>query len=1007
MRNALKKTSYLLVLCLWMIASMQAIAQSVQVKGKVTDATTNEALPGVNIIVKGTTVGSISNADGTFSISAPKGSVLVFSFVGYLPEEVTVSDQTSVNVTLSPDVTKLNEVVVIGYGTVKKSDATGSVAVVGSNDFNKGAVSSPQDLLVGKSAGVVITSSSGAPGANSTIRIRGGSSMSASNDPLIVIDGVPVDNSGIAGMSNPLSVINPNDVESFTILKDASATAIYGSRASNGVIIITTKQGKAGKPLEITYNANVSVSSAPKFVDVMSGDEFRALALSLSDQGLVGLNPKALTRLGSANTNWQKEIYQNAIGQDHNLSLTGSVKGIDLPYRASVGFTDQDGILKTTNMQRTTASVGLDPTLFDNHLKVSMNVKYMNIKNNFGNTGAVGSAVYFDPTQPVRNGNTKYGGYTTWVNLNDTLPNGQMNPNGAANPLGGSNPVALLEQTDNTAVANRSLGNLAFDYKFHFLPDLHANLNLGYDYYKSTGHNNAPNNAGWTAVNGFGQKDNYSQQGKNQLLDFTLTYDKELASINSKITAMAGYSWAHYWKENYSYNQNGAETLPNKPITSPTEYYLVSFFGRLNYILADKYLLTFTLRDDGSSRFSPANRWGLFPSVALAWKIKEESFLKNVNAISDLKLRLGYGVTGQQNIFTGDYPYLAVYQMSQPTADYQFGNTFVPTLRPNAYDYNIKWEQTATKNAGLDFGFLDNKINGTVDVYDRVTTNLINTIPIAAGSNFSNFLTTNVGSLENKGVEFSLDLRPVSTKDLSWNVGFNLAYNQNKVTKLTKTDDPTYPGVDFGTIGGGVGNYIQNVRVGYPNNSFFVFQQVYDSKGMPIEGMYVDRSGQGGVVSGNNLNKYHYKKPAPDYSMGLSSRIAYKNVDFSFSSRINIGNYVYNNVASSATYSTAYIQSGYFNNIPKLVNNTKFVNPQYFSDIYIENASFFRMDNMSLGYNFRKLITEKLSGRLSLTVQNAFVITKYTGLDPEVDGGIDNNNYPRPRVYMLGLNVTF
>lgn len=1006
MRNELKKTRIILLLCLWMMASMQAIAQSVQVKGKVTDASTSEALPGVNIILKGTTVGTITAADGSFNLTAPKGGILVFSFIGFMGEEIVIGDQSTINVSLSPELTKLNEVVVIGYGTVKKADATGSVAVVSSNDFNKGAISSPQDLLIGKSAGVVVTTDGGAPGAGSTIRIRGGSSMSASNDPLIVIDGVPIGNTSIPGMSNPLATLNPNDVESFTILKDASATAIYGSRASNGVIIITTKRGSAEKGLVVSYSVNVSVSSAPAYVNVLSGDEFRAMALSLSNQGIAGLSPQALTRLGSENTNWQKEIYQNAIGQDHNLSFSGAVKSINLPYRASVGYTNQDGILKTTNMKRITTALGIDPTLLDDHLKINVNAKFMNSKTNFGNTGAIGAAAAYDPTQPVKNGNTRFGGYTTWVNLSDTLPNGKMNPNGNPNSIGVSNPVALLEQTDNTSEVNRFLGNITMDYKFHFLPDLHANLNLAYDAFKSTGHNDAPTDAAWTFASGGGQVINYSGEGKNQLLDFTLTYNKDLPAINSKITALAGYSWSHLWSSPYSYTQNAEGTLPNVPISQPTESFLISFFGRLNYIFADKYLLTFTLRDDGSSRFAPANRWGLFPSAAFAWKIKEESFLKNVDGISDLKLRLGYGITGQQNI-GADYPYLPVYLLSQPTASYQFGNTFIPTYRPNAYDANIKWEQTSTDNIGLDFGFLNNRITGSVDVYKRITTNMINTIPIAAGSNFSNFLTTNVGSMVNQGTELTLDFRAISQKDLSWTVGFNMGYNQNKVTKLTLTDDPTYPGVDFGLIAGGVGNYIQNVRVGYPNNSFYVFQQVYGSNGMPIEGLYVDRSGQGGTVSGNDLNKYHYEQPAPKYTMGISTRLQVKSIDFTFSGRANIGNYVYNNLASSATYSTIYNQSGFFNNVPKLINDSKFVNPQYFSDFYIENASFFRMDNMSVGYTFNKLFFEKLNAHLSFTVQNAFVITKYKGLDPEVDGGIDNNLYPRPRVYMLGLNVTF
>jgi iron complex outermembrane receptor protein len=577
-----------------------------------------------------------------------------------------------------------------------------------------------------------------------------------------------------------------------------------------------------------------------------------------------------------------------------------------------------------------------------------------------------------------------------------------MDPNGSPNPIGVSNPVALLYQTDNKSVVKRSLGNAQFDYKFHFLPELRANLNVGYDYFTTKGHNNATNDAAFTYRNGIGRKNDYTQSGKSQLLDFYLNYVKDITSIKSKIDVTAGYSWQHFYKEGTSYVRNGDETQISDDSEFINENYLVSFFGRLNYTLMDRYLLTVTVRDDGSSRFSSANRWGVFPAAALAWKIKDEPFMKNVKAFSDLKVRLGWGITGQQDI-GNDYPYLPVYRESTATAQYQFGNTFYKTLRPNAYDANIKWEETSTYNIGLDYGFMQNRFTGTIDVYKRETKDLLNFIPIAAGSNFSNYLTTNVGNLENKGIEFSINGQIIQKRDLNWSFGFNAAYNENKITKLTITDDPNYTGVDVGLIGGGVGNFIQNQRVGFPANSFYVFQQVYGSNGMPIEGLYVDRTGSGGTVTSNNLNKYHYKKPAPDYTIGINSRIEYKQYDFSFSGRANIGNYAYNNVASGALYSTVYNQSGFYNNVPTLINNAKFTNTQYFSDFYVENASFFRMDNMSVGYNFDQYVKT----RLSFTVQNAFTITNYKGLDPEVDGGIDNNFYPRPRVFVLGVNLTF
>ena len=982
------------------VFTLPAFAQERSISGTVSDASNKEALIGVTVQVEGTTTGAATDIDGKFSLKVKPGQKLIFSFVGYVTQTVVIAQQNTVNIALSPQTQGLDEVVVIGYGTVKKNDATGAVSTVSSKDFIKGGITSPQDLIVGKSAGTVITSSDGAPGAGSQIRIRGGSSMSASNDPLIIIDGFPVSNSGISGLANPLSTINPNDIETFTVLKDASATAIYGSRASNGVILITTKKGLTGQKMKVEYNGTMSANSIPKFMDVFSGDEFRAIALDLASKSQVGLSLGALSRLGNQNTNWQKEVYHTAFAQDHNLSLSGG--GKNMPYRASLGYTSQDGILKTTNMKRSTMSVALEPSFLDNHLKVNVNMKGSYTEQNFGNQGAVGASVFYDPTQPVYNNNTKWGGYYTWINLSDVLPDGSMNPNGTPNPIGSANPVAMLYQTDNKAYVYRGLGNVQFDYKFHFLPDLRANLNMGIDQFNTTGHNNSPNEAAFTVRGGTGSINNYTQKGNSQLLDFYLNYAKDIKSIKSRVDATAGYSYQKFHKEGTNFSSNGDGTLVSDNSSFINDNILISFFGRLNFTLLDRYLLTVTVRDDGSSRFSSENRWGLFPAAALAWKIKEESFLKNVNAVSDLKLRLGWGVTGQQDV-GGDFPYLPVYRESTATASYQLGNTFYKTLRPNPYDANLKWEQTTTYNLGLDFGLLKNRITGAIDVYKRETNDMLNFIPIAAGSNFSNYLTTNVGNMENKGAEFSVNAIVISKKDLTWNFGFNAAYNENKITKLTLTDDPNYTGVDVGGIGGGVGNTIQNQRVGYPRNSFYAFQQVYGSNGMPIEGLYVDRTGTGGTIASNNLNKYHYQKPDPTYTFGINSRLAYKKMDFSFSGRANIGNYVYNNVASGALYSTVYNQSGFYNNISKQINNAKFTNTQYFSDFYLENASFFKMDNMSVGYNFDQYVKT----RLSFTVQNVFTITNYEGLDPEVAGGIDNNFYPRPRVFVFGVNLTF
>jgi len=977
----------LFMLTFGIMMSLVVLGQQVKVSGTVTDAADRSTLPGVYVVIKGTTTGTITGINGEYSLMAKPGDILVFTFTGYLPQEITLGDQTVINVALHTNVQALEEVVVIGYGTVKKSDATGSVAAISSKDFNKGAITTPQDLLVGKSAGVIITTSGGAPGSGATIRVRGGSSLNASNDPLIIIDGVPIDNNNVSGSSNLLSFVNPNDIETFTVLKDASATAIYGSRASNGVILITTKKGKAGSPMTVSYDGNVSVSTPIAFVDVFSGDEIRQIALS--KVSLFGVDNLAL--LGSQNTNWQKEIFRTAVSSDHNLSLSGAVK--TLPYRLSVGYTDQNGILKNTDMQRFTGSLNLNPTFFKDLLKVNVNLKGMNTHQNFGDSGAIGSAVNMDPTQVIRDGNELSAGYFQWANY-------------GAN-LGTANPVEQALEADNRSVVNRVIGNVQFDFTMPFLKDLRANLNLATDYTTSTGHNNRPKTSPSVLTAPlYGRLTDYSGKNYNSLLDFYLNYTKDIANINSRIDATAGYSWQHFQREGKNYTRGRVDpthTLYQKTDSSSfvTENYLVSFFGRVNYTLMDRYLLTVTVRDDGSSRFAPGHQWGLFPSAALAWKIKDESFLKNIKAVTNLKLRLGWGVTGQQDI-GNDYPAQALYRQASEGSYYPIGGEFRPTLRPDPYDPNIKWEQTTTLNAGLDFGFVADRITGSIDVYKRTTDDLLNTVTIPSGSNFSNTLLTNVGSLDNKGVELSLNVIPVSKTDMTLNIGFNATYNKNEITKLLLTDDPNYIGVLYGDAFTG---QKQVTRVGFPARSFFVNRQVYDAAGNPIEGLYVDLSGQGGVVNGDNADKYIYHNPKPDLMLGLSARFEYKNFDLSASARSSIGNYVYNQIAAGASYDQMQ-QIGYWKNFTKALAETNFVKRQFTSDYFVENASFLKLDNVSAGYRFDKLFGE-IGARVSFTVQNAFIITKYSGLDPEIDGGIDNNFYPRPRTFMLGIGLTY
>jgi iron complex outermembrane receptor protein len=782
------------------------------------------------------------------------------------------------------------------------------------------------------------------------------------------------------------------------VLKDASATAIYGSRASNGVVIITTRKGQSGK-MKVTYDGKVSISNKSGAIDVMNADLFRNYVTENFGEG-----SDQYKALGAASTNWQDQVFRTAVSTDHSLSISGAVPNVT-PYRVSVGYTRENGILKTSSLDRWTSAVNLNPKFFNNMLSVQLNVKGMYNKNRFADTGAIGAAAEFDPTQPVYSDSPYGNGYYM-----------SLKADGTPIDIGISNPLAILEQKYDEATVKRSIGNLQLDYRMHFLPELRANLNLGYDISKSEGsviiEDNSP--MSYTAGNykvGWGDNRNYEQLKRNTLLDFYLNYQKEIG-IN-RLDVMAGYSWQRFYKsENnvYPYSTEMAdrfgETYYKDPDDYRTENYLISFFGRLNYTLLNRYLFTFTLRDDGSSRFSKDNRWGLFPSAALAWKISEEAFMKKQSLFSDLKLRLGYGVTGQQNLGTGDYPYMPRYMYSKAGANYFFGDQMYSILRPLAYDVDLKWEETTTWNAGLDFGFLNNRISGAIDVYHRQTEDLLNTVSIPAGSNYNNALLTNVGTLVNKGIEFSVNAHPVVTKDLDWSVNYNVAYNKNEITKLTINDDPNYVGVIHGGITGGTGNNIKIHQVGKPFGAFYVFEQVYNAEGKPMEGVYVDQNKDGKI---DEADRIAYKKGSPDVTMGFSSQLNYKNWDFSLSMHASIGNYAYNNIQSNReAKTTTYDPAGFLKNRVTSATYTGFNDVRLKSGYYIQNASFLRMDNISAGYTFMKPFPWTESIRLYGTVQNPFIITKYDGLDPEFNNdGIDNNIYPRPIVYMFGVNVKF
>ena len=998
----------LLTLLVGLFLSIGAFAQQIAVKGHVKD-TTGEPVIGANVLLKGTTNGTITDFDGNFMLNVPKDAILSVSFVGYKSAEVKAA--STVMVTLEDDSQVLDAVVVIGYGSVKKNDMTGSVTAIKPDKLNKGLITNAQDMMTGKIAGVSVISKGGAPGEGATIRIRGGSSLTAENDPLIVIDGLAMDNKGVKGLANPLSMVNPNDIESFTVLKDASATAIYGSRASNGVIIITTKKGQAGARPTISYDGNVSVSTVKSTVDVMDGDQFRSFI-----KDIWGEDSEAYSKLGNANTDWQKEIFRPAVSTDHNLTISGGLK--NMPYRVSFGYTNQNGIVKTSKFERYTASVSLAPSFFEDHLKVNANLKGMIAKNRYADGSAVGSAVSFDPTQSVRSDDPYhqyyFDGYFQWntdaSSLNDDTWKRTFNSNAPGNP------VALLEEKDDRAISKSLIGNLELDYKFHFLPDLHAHVNGGMDLstgkqytdvspYSST--NNYYGSYGWE------QKDKY-----NLSLNAYLQYSKDFTDKH-RFDVMAGYEWQHfhdtsdqeYWGLYPLSNnvvENRGQRYNNTSSGSATESYLVSFFGRVNYTLLDRYLFTATVRQDGSSRFHKNNRWGLFPSFALGWKLKEEAFLKDVDVLSDLKLRLGYGITGQQNINSGDYPYLAVYETNKDGAYYPIlgeGTTY----RPNAYNPDLKWEKTTTYNVGLDFGFLNNRINGAVDYYYRKTTDLLNSVFVSAGTNFKNKVLSNVGSLENSGIEFSINSKPVVTTDWTWDLGFNITYNKNEITKLTTGDSENYYVAAGDNIGGGRDMKAMAHAVGHPASSFYVYQQVYDENGKPIENEFVDRNGDGTI---NGDDRYFYKKPTADVLMGLTSRLSYKSWDFSFSLRASLNNYVYNSVEAGGSdcNPTSVYSFGALNNRPLMgvANNIQSKNDNtLLSDYFVQNASFMKCDNITLGYSFKKLFGAPIGGRVYAAVQNVFTITKYKGLDPEVEKGLDNNIYPRPLTTLIGLSLNF
>lgn len=992
--NHFRALALLSFLLLFSIASM---AQN-KITGRVTDSQTGEAIQGVTVSVSGTSVATQTDADGSFSINAAADATLLFTSVNYEMVAEEVGGRTSLSVQMTRMVEKLSEVVInIGYGTTTKKDLTGSVTQISTKDFQSGQITTPEQLIAGKVAGVQIVSNGGAPGAGSTIRIRGGASLNASNDPLIVIDGVPVSSSGIAGAPSALSMINPNDVESFTVLKDASATAIYGSRASNGVIIITTKSGRTGGKPRYNFNTNFSVSEIPHGVNVLKAEQFRNIVSAIGSTA-------DISRLGTANTDWQDAIYRTALTTDNNFNISGGLK--KMPYRVSVGYLNQQGVLKTGKLDRYSAAINVVPTLLDDHLKINLNLKGSITKSRFANQGAISAAVFFDPTKPIYSDDSRYNGYWEWRDANS---------NKGLLDLAPLNPVGLLMDRHDNSNVKRSIGNVLLDYKVHFLPDLHAFLNVGYDYALGTGTIFVDSSAAQAYKRSpdgqhSGVDNQYWQERKDKLLEAYLNYSKNIQSIDSKLEIVAGYGYQDFLTTSKNFPDVTADgyviptSIPVFP-TSESNWTLISYYGRANINIKDRYLLTGTIRTDGSSRFASDERWGVFPSGAFAWNMGEEGFLKNSNVVNQMKLRIGYGLTGQQSGI-GLYDYKPIYYQSDNVSQYQLGNTFYHLLSPGGYYPQRTWEKTATSNLGLDFGIFDNRISGSVDVYYKETTDLLNEINQPAGSNFSNKIVANVGSMENKGIEVLLNLQPVKNDNYVWDVSLNGTYNKNKITKLTVTEDPNYEGVRYFGIPSGTGSLIMVNTVDYPRGSFYVYKQVYSQDGMPVDGLF-DDSNRDGIINEKDL--YRYKKADPDYMFGLSSNLnIQKKLNVGFVMRASIGNYVYNsNIASSSNYRNI------LNPLKFLANGIAYrmapgLGDKYFlSDYYLQNASFLKMDNLYVNYTFGNLFKNKSSLTLNANLQNVFTVTDYIGLDPEVQSGVDNNVYPRPRVISLGLNLNF
>ncbi|WP_179347902.1 SusC/RagA family TonB-linked outer membrane protein [Winogradskyella pacifica] len=969
-----------LLFCLIMLPAI-LMAQST-VTGTVTDKANAMPLPGVNVIIKGTARGTATDFDGKYSLEVNQGDIIVISYLGYTTQEIEFIGQASIDIVIEEDASQLDEVILVGYGSVKKDDLTGAADLIKSDDFNQGPLVSAQQLISGKIAGVSVTSGSGSPGDGQNIIIRGNGSLSLSSNPLIVLDGVPLDGGGVGGSRNPLNLINPNDIESMTVLKDASATSIYGSRGANGVIMITTKKGK-DTDFRFSATTSTTVHTSIDRVDVLSADQFRDIVNSHPNA-----NAATIALLGNSNTNWQDEIYQTAFGQDHSFSALGSAFGV--PMRVSLGHSDHDGNLIGDNFQRTTASLNLSPKFFDDHLKFDISARGNYTENTFADRGAIGNANSFDPTQSVYDPNSQFGGYFSWIDAST----GQQ-PN-----LAGTNPVALLNLRDDSSEVRRYILNAKADYKLHFFPDITATISTGIDKSNSNGRTLVSDLIPTSDLTWNGSRNTYSNISTNQLFDAYFTYTKSIKDVHN-INAVAGYSYQSFEYDNFSYDSEAEEDGNDFEFIDKSKNVLLSYFGRLNYDYDGKYLVTATLRADASSKLNPDDRWGYFPSVALAWNLHNEDFLNASNNVNELKLRVGYGEVGNVNGL-GDYLFLTRYSGSESTANYQFGNSFYQTYRPDPLNEDLKWEIGNTFNIGIDYSLFNRRVSGSVNLYQKQTKDLIASASVDPFTNFGSQIEKNIGDMQNRGVEFTLNLIPIRTDDFEWSINYNISLNENEITDLPFVQET-------GGISAGTGNNVQLHTEGEAPYSFYVFQQVYDTSGKPIEGAFVDRNGDNVI---NDADKYIYKDPYADILMGLNTNLSYKKWDLAVVTRANIGNYAYNDVSAGNSYLDGVIPTtnNFLSNLHSSYLDNGFVNQSnentFLSSHYIEDASFFKIDNITLGYTLDSAIKD-VSLRLYGSVQNVATITDYKGLDPEITGGIDSNFYPRPRSFVFGVNVDF